>query len=316
MRLWEVWLVAMSMHLSSSLGTDLASSFCDVTRIHCLSRTGCNMALKNFFVGCSDVIYGKVNSCTVECKHALLSLLSTEDQTGISFINCNCSGEEFCETRKKRVEICTADVLSSMNSLDDHDAVVSCSLAKWICEADTSCLTALEYYARHCIKLLIGNKCTLRCNNSLSILYRQPNSRKLQTCRCDGSEDYDCQTLKDNTERLCFHRDVPRSSVSSGSGEHATSRRHDQNASNRSSSSSRRKDFGTFSGTRSHVKNLRLSWRRQKRRRARHLNKLLHKKRGRRRKRHKNKRLMRAKKHKKRKFLKRNKLSSMAGKSS
>ena len=52
-----------------------------------------------------------------------------------------------------------------------------------------------------------GKKCTDRCMNSISILKRQPHATKLETCYCDGTEDFDCVAVKSNMEKLCFQED-------------------------------------------------------------------------------------------------------------
>ncbi len=49
-----------------------------------------------------------------------------------------------------------------------------------------------------------GKKCTDRCMNSISILKRQPKASKLESCYCEGTEDFDCQAIKTNMDRLCF----------------------------------------------------------------------------------------------------------------
>lgn len=43
-----------------------------------------------------------------------------------------------------------------------------------------------------------------RCRNSINILTRQEKAAKLNTCICDGSEDYDCRGIHRNMNRLCF----------------------------------------------------------------------------------------------------------------
>lgn len=182
------------------------SELCDHARLQCTVRTGCQMALNNFFHGCNSIILGEEKRCTTACQHALVSLLATEDGAGLAFINCDCSGHAVCEERKQRVTVCQRHVLDSMDLVRDHRAALSCSFARWICEADTSCLAALQYYVQHCSKLFTGTRCTAKCRNSVHILYRQPNAHKLRTCRCEGDEDYDCPSLVANTERLCFHR--------------------------------------------------------------------------------------------------------------
>lgn len=187
-------------------GEGVTSELCDHARLQCTVRTGCQMALNNFFHGCNSIILGEEKRCTTACQHALVSLLATEDGAGLAFINCDCRGHAECEERKRRVTVCQSHVLDSMDLVRDDRVALSCSFARWICEADTSCLAALQYYVQHCSKLFIGTRCTAKCRNSVHILYRQPNAHKLRACRCEGDEDYDCPSLVANTERLCFHR--------------------------------------------------------------------------------------------------------------
>lgn len=181
---------------------------CDIVKSRCSARVGCGMALHNFFLGCNDLMYGDTTECSVECTRTLISLMSTEDEIGIGFMECDCEGDESCELRKKRVEVCTTTVLEAIKTLNDS-SVVSCTLARWLCEADSSCLTALNYYITYCESLLEGITCTPRCNNSLSILYRQPKAAKLINCSCEGNEEFDCVKIRQNTERLCFNKEVP-----------------------------------------------------------------------------------------------------------
>lgn len=86
-----------------------------------------------------------------------------------------------------------------------NETVVSCTVAEWICSADTQCFTALEYYNRYCRSMFHGKKCTNRCRNSISILERQEKAAKLKTCKCDGNEEYDCPRIQHNMARLCFN---------------------------------------------------------------------------------------------------------------
>ncbi len=78
----------------------------------------------------------------------------------------------------------------------------------------TSCTTYLEGsafiyqaavgYHYHFYKRLFKHDIFCRCKNSLEILYRQSKSKKLQNCICDGTEEYPCETIQDNTNILCF----------------------------------------------------------------------------------------------------------------
>ena len=184
-----------------------SAELCDSARLRCTVRTGCQMALNNFLHGCRSLLAGREEGaqCTRSCQHALVSLLSTEDGAGLSFLHCRCGqGQGLCEERKRRVAVCQPGVLRSMHRLRDSGAILGCRFARRVCEADTSCLAALRYYVRHCGQLFAGTRCTARCRNSVRILYRQPGAGKLRTCRCEGDEDYDCPSVVANTEKLCL----------------------------------------------------------------------------------------------------------------
>ena len=95
-------------------------------------------------------------------------------------------------------------MLDHLPEVLDNGSRVSCTLAEWICTADSTCLVALEYYQRNCARLFDGVECSMFCNNSINILKRQEKSKKLWSCECDGTEDYDCPGLKHNLATLCY----------------------------------------------------------------------------------------------------------------
>ena len=202
------WFVSV-MIIAAPQGTISAKQreLCNRAQNKCVSRVGCGMALHNYFLNCHTLINRETDECTLNCQKAIISLLSTEDQEGANFMECDCNGNSFCMNHRKRVEICSRDVMQAMESVYDDETDISCSLAELICQADTSCYTALIYYERHCTKLFTGEKCSARCNNSLTILYRQTKARKLRTCICDGTEAYPCEAIQENTEKLCFERE-------------------------------------------------------------------------------------------------------------
>ena len=115
---------------------------------------------------------------------------------------CTCD-DDACLLQKSRVEPCRSEV--TWNTAPD--TIVSCSAASWICMADPLCSTALNYYNRNCQAMFKGGKCSKRCKNSLEILTRQSSAGKLATCWCDGTEEFQCQEIRDNTDSLCFDRD-------------------------------------------------------------------------------------------------------------
>lgn len=179
---------------------------CNTAQQNCLARMGCSMALQNYLMACGQVIHGEINTCPARCRKALISLLSTEDEEGKAFMECDCNDNRFCETQKERMEVCRHDVRMEMDSVQDECTIITCSLAEQVCRADTSCLTALHYFDRKCHRLELGQKCTKSCNNSLGILFRQTQARKLRTCTCDGTETYACHALQESIDRLCYHR--------------------------------------------------------------------------------------------------------------
>ncbi|KAJ9588094.1 hypothetical protein L9F63_018535, partial [Diploptera punctata] len=168
-----------------------ASSSCEEARLKCAYRTGCGMALQNYIVGCSSVLHGPhASSCPESCQHALIALTSTEE--GQDLMTCTCA-DEFCEETKRKVEICRPTVLLATR----NETIVNCRIAEWICAAD----------ALFCRAMFHGKKCTHRCNNSISILRRQEKAAKLDTCHCDGREEYNCAGIRTNMARLCFHKE-------------------------------------------------------------------------------------------------------------
>ncbi|GAB1605190.1 growth arrest-specific protein 1-like [Argonauta hians] len=208
MNVWGIWILVSAYLIKGFFLIDVVESGdnCVVVNSRCYSLTGCRMALQNFFHACSRVIEGRSLGCTIGCKRALISLITTEDRAGRAYMNCDCKDDEKCQQQKRRVEVCKTDVLRELDSVDDNTTRVSCTLARFTCEADTSCFVALEYYTENCKRLMTGDKCTPRCNNSLNVLHQQFKARKLQTCNCDGSEPYDCERIKEFTEELCYNR--------------------------------------------------------------------------------------------------------------
>lgn len=188
-----VAVVMISMHRVDSQDS------CNTVRNKCIANLGCGMALTTFHISCASLLSGETNECSPQCEKALISLIWAEDTIGRQFINCNCTGgDQHCEEQKARIELC--ENVRKFNK----SAVVKCSLAMWLCEADTECLIALEFYIDHCSGLIRGEKCTPRCNNSLTILYQLESAKKILTCECDGTEEFKCLKIRRYTERLCF----------------------------------------------------------------------------------------------------------------
>ncbi|CAK9822285.1 Growth arrest-specific protein 1 [Anthophora retusa] len=166
---------------------------CEEAKLKCAYRTGCGTALQHYLTGCAPVLQG--NDCSETCQHALIALTSTDE--GKELMTCECE-DELCLQSKQRVEICRSSVTMAMNRTR-----VSCRIATWICNADALCQTALGYYNKNCKSMFQGRKCTGRCRNSIKILIRQEKAARLNTCQCDGFEEYDCKGIRRNMNLLC-----------------------------------------------------------------------------------------------------------------
>ena len=177
------------------------SQHCDDARLKCAFRLDCGQALISYMTHCADLIAGNANNqCPSKCFKALIALASTEQ--GSKLVECDCGNSQFCALSKERIEICRSKVEYQIA----ENTVVSCSIAKLICMSNTQCLTALTYYNKFCRSMFAGKACTKRCLNSLNILQRQQFASKLRTCICDGSEDFACEAIKQNTELLCLKK--------------------------------------------------------------------------------------------------------------
>lgn len=118
-------------------------------------------------------------------------------------LQCDCQGNDLCMRSKTNVQACQDKVTYAIKP----NTQVSCSAARWICAADAPCAKALEYYDDFCRAMFRGRKCTKRCMNSINILRRQTGADKLESCYCDGTEDFPCREIKSNMDNLCFRDD-------------------------------------------------------------------------------------------------------------
>lgn len=172
---------------------------CEVSNIKCALRTGCGMALQKYMLDCADLINGHTDGCDSHCRDSLLILTSTSE--GRALMDCECTND-YCRATKARLEVCRAQVLSA----GAQDGALSCRLAHLVCTADNLCATAIAYYDKFCRRMFSGRSCSPRCNNSIAILQRQQQARRLETCECDGTEPFACADIKSNMARLCFHQ--------------------------------------------------------------------------------------------------------------
>lgn len=205
-------LLLLALAVFGSVFSESAVPTCMKARNRCVSRIGCSMALNNFHIACEQVKLGTADHCTDMCMRAVVSLVTVDDDIGTEYLTCDCTGNEDCMLWKRRIAMCTDDVLKALRSLDNEE-VISCSLARMLCEADTQCWTALSYYEELCSNLWSRHsadklECSPSCNNSLSILYRQTRATKLKNCLCDNTDpvidEPTCIRMRYNTETYCL----------------------------------------------------------------------------------------------------------------
>ena len=175
---------------------------CSMATLACANRDGCGLALEQYLLSCSDLVQGEDDTCSRQCQLSLIALLSTPE--GERLMECQCE-DDGCLRQKQRIEPCRSEVTWNTRP----DTVVTCTTATWICAADVTCATAMDYYNRNCQKMFRGEKCSRRCKNSLDIMLRQPAAAKLATCYCEGNEDFECINIRRNTDVLCFGKKDP-----------------------------------------------------------------------------------------------------------
>jgi len=173
---------------------------CSQASLACTYRGGCGAALREYQARCRDLVQGDTTRCGIQCRHSLIALISTQE--GERLMQCTCE-DDSCKLQKSRVERCR----SSVTWVVAPGTIVSCSAATWICMADPLCSTALHYYHTHCQDMFRGGECDRRCKNSLEILMRQESAAKLGTCFCDGTEEFRCKEIRENTDRLCWAKE-------------------------------------------------------------------------------------------------------------
>lgn len=175
---------------------------CEDARLRCAYRTGCGNALQSYAFVCSSILHENLSDqCPEACQNALIGLTSTDE--GKDLMTCECT-DSFCNETKQKFEVCRPQVMKAVKS----DTIVTCEVAQWICAADATCLKALEYYRAYCHSMFAGKRCSFRCKNSITILRKQEKATKLDSCVCNGKEEYDCPRIRTNMAKLCFNKTI------------------------------------------------------------------------------------------------------------
>lgn len=206
--------------LDTSIGITISNTFettsCEQAYRECDLRKACSPSLRAYQNECqSDLdrmlsvassgnktINMSNQQCPTPCLRALVGLRSSDNSEQL--MNCDCEDDEYClQSKSKSQSVCQKQVEEAIAP----DTQVTCSVANWICMSDQSCMDALELFYENCrAPLLSQRQCTPKCNNSLTILYKQAKAAKLINCICDGSEEVFqyCEKYKTYTERYCL----------------------------------------------------------------------------------------------------------------
>ncbi|XP_045215559.1 uncharacterized protein LOC123565850 [Mercenaria mercenaria] len=178
----------------------ITSMSCVDVKHLCMEKVGCSMAWHNYHIHCQNAIDGDVQTCTVSCQRAITVLLSAQDGIGRLFTNCSCNVLGVLDScdEQRRLNFCSQFVLDLLETLDDS-AVVGCSAARIMCEADAACHTAFQMYMSQCESMIKGLECKKECEDSLNQLYKENRAAKLKSCICDNDPEYkDCETVHRN----------------------------------------------------------------------------------------------------------------------
>ena len=63
---------------------------CNHATMACAYRGGCGLALQQYMQSCSDLVSGVTDTCSMDCKYALIALLSTPE--GKRLMECSFLG--------------------------------------------------------------------------------------------------------------------------------------------------------------------------------------------------------------------------------
>lgn len=175
---------------------------CNDLETSCYTSLGCGNALHNYQLVCGRQLSGDTDECTEECQRALITLIARDN--GYKFITCKCkNGNERysdCDEKKRNIQVCK-NILDAVERLNDTTQPINCLTAHLICDTDSTCAAALNYYHSLCGNLKDAGWCSERCNESINILYQTKYAMKLQKCKCDKTtDDFNCFELQQNTD--------------------------------------------------------------------------------------------------------------------
>lgn len=182
---------------SSSSSTATSGKMdCTIALGKCTRRMSCGIALHDYRISCKQELYGVSKNCSELCQLSIISLASTPE--GYDFIHCDCAQNEYCRLTRQRTEPCNP-------RKNNRQEVDMCRGAELVCRADTVCNTSYDYYKRHCNDLIKGRtrECSRRCNNTVSLLWRQKAGHSLRNCTCEKGS-IKCRRERESVMRSCI----------------------------------------------------------------------------------------------------------------
>jgi glutamate/tyrosine decarboxylase-like PLP-dependent enzyme len=60
---------------------------CNYASLACTYRAGCGSALKQYMAMCEDLVQGVTSMCSMDCRHALIALISTQEGERLMQVN-------------------------------------------------------------------------------------------------------------------------------------------------------------------------------------------------------------------------------------
>ena len=64
-----------------------ANVSCNYASLACTYRGGCGSALKQYMAMCEDLVQGVTITCSMNCRHALIALISTQEGERLMQVN-------------------------------------------------------------------------------------------------------------------------------------------------------------------------------------------------------------------------------------
>lgn len=181
---------------SSSSSATSGKMDCTIALGKCTRRMSCGIALHDYRISCKQELYGVSKNCSELCQLSIISLASTPE--GYDYIHCDCAQNEYCRLTRQRTEPCNP-------KRNNRQEVDMCRGAELVCRADTVCNTSYDYYKRHCNDLIKGRtrECSRRCNNTVSLLWRQKAGHSLRNCTCEKGSTK-CRRERESVMRSCI----------------------------------------------------------------------------------------------------------------